>query len=263
MNSLRQDKSVAYISSIQLNPKTLNPIPILPRYDTNEPLAASSLMFSDKESKRLITVSANGEFSLPPDKIKLVLTIRSLKPNIDEAKHSVFRRLDYVQQTLKNNSVRDSDVHISKTFNRKDAVYEVLVEVVVYFADFQKYQKLQNYFVEKLDENVKILQPELLHTSLRLENLKRQASIQALRNAKHIASDLAKTVGLSLGKPLTIIEESSKEIEGMQSYERQHDPSALKTFQELVNEKTVTVTVHISVTFELKTKSKIQRQNVC
>ncbi len=235
---------------------------IVPRYDINEQLATSAIMFSDKESKRTITVSASGEFSLPPDKIKLIMMIKSLKSNIDEAKYSVARRLDYVQQTLKNNSVKDSDVNISKTFNRRDTMYEIIAEVTVYFADFQKYQKLQNFFVEKLDDNVQILQPELMHSSLRLDNLKRQASIQALRNAKHIALDLARTVCLSLGKPLNIIEENSKEIEGSHTaVERQSDPSGSKPFQQLVNDKTVTYLVNISVTFELKLKNKAQKQN--
>lgn len=51
-------------------------------------------------------------------------------------------------------------------------MFEVLIEIVATFADFSKYQQIHNLFVEKLDGNVRVLQPQLYHTSLRLENLK-------------------------------------------------------------------------------------------
>ena len=109
MSDLRREKSHAYISSVQFNPKTLHPIqqPILSQNDQ-----LSALMFSDKNSTRTITVSASGEFSLPPDKVKLTALIRSVKSTIDEAKHSTGRRLEYVQQTLKNNSVKVIEILI-------------------------------------------------------------------------------------------------------------------------------------------------------
>ncbi len=130
MNSLREEKSLAYISSIQINPKTLNPMPIQTqpqqpnyRFDLNDQLTTSALMFSNKDSKRTISCTASGEFSLPPDKCKLTLIIKSLKSNIDEAKHSVGRRLDYIQQTLKNNSIK---VSISSV----KAVYELIFIII-------------------------------------------------------------------------------------------------------------------------------------
>ncbi len=65
-----------------------------------------------------------------------------------------------------------------------------------------------------------------------------------------------------MGKPLNILEESSKEIEGLQSADRQPDPNIPKTFQELVNDKTVTVVVYLTATFELKIKSKLRKENI-
>lgn len=91
---------------------------------------------------------------------------------------------------------------------------------------------------------------------------RRQASIQALRNAKHVAFDLAKNVGLTLGKPINIIEEKTRELEGLNSVDRQPDPLISKTFQEILNEKIVTVIVNLSVTFELKIKGKNRKENL-
>ncbi len=61
---------------------------------------------------------------------------------------------------------------------------------------------------------------------------------------------------------MNITEDSSKEIEGVQSADRQPDPSLPKTFQEIVNDKTVTVIVNITATFELKIKSKFRKENI-
>lgn len=68
-------------------------------------------------------------------------------------------------------------------------------------------------------------------------------------------------MSLSLGKPLNICEESCKEIEGLHSADRQPEPTSVKTFQEIINDKTVTVIVNIRATFELKQKGKNRKEN--
>ena len=109
MSDLRKEKSVAYISSVQFNPKTMHPVsqPLLSQNDQ-----VSALMFSDKNSIRTITVSASGEFSLPPDKVKLTAIIRSVKDTIDAAKESTGRRLEYIQQALSNNKLKVNKIKI-------------------------------------------------------------------------------------------------------------------------------------------------------
>jgi uncharacterized protein YggE len=83
-----------------------------------------------------------------------------------------------------------------------------------------------------------------------------------LRNAKHVAFDLAKNVGLTLGKPINIIEENTRELEGLNAADRQPDPQISKTFQEILSEKIITVIVNLSVTFELKIKGKNRKENL-
>ena len=63
----------------------------------------------DESSKqRTISVSATGELSVPPDRVKLSLRVRSSKESADEAKQSVHRRFEYIVQTLKKNHVKVS-----------------------------------------------------------------------------------------------------------------------------------------------------------
>lgn len=55
---------------------------------------------------RQIQVSAVGEVTHPPDRCKLLVKIISQKNNVDEAKSSVTRRLEYVLQTLYNHAMK-------------------------------------------------------------------------------------------------------------------------------------------------------------
>lgn len=58
---------VAYLSTLNVNPKTVQPISRC-NLAPNDQLA--TMMFSEKNSKRTISVLAEGTFSLPPDKVK-------------------------------------------------------------------------------------------------------------------------------------------------------------------------------------------------
>lgn len=55
---------------------------------------------------RHIVVAGVGELTLPPDRFSITIKTRSSKENVQDAKNSVTRRVDYIIQTLKNNSLK-------------------------------------------------------------------------------------------------------------------------------------------------------------
>ena len=57
-------------------------------------------------SSRVITVSAVGEVTLPPDRCKLTVRVESEKESVQDVKDSVTRRVDYIIQTLHNHSLK-------------------------------------------------------------------------------------------------------------------------------------------------------------
>ena len=85
--------------------------------------------------------------------------------------------------------------------------------------------------------------------------IRRQASVQAVRNAKHIAEDIARTVGLHVAKAVHIVEENYQEKEGILSVNGQ--PTS---FQNLIDAKTKTIHVTLNVTFELKAKERQRKK---
>ena len=69
----------------------------------------------------------------------------------------------------------------------------------------------------------------------------------AVKNAKKLAHDIAKSFHMLLGKPVEINEESCKERFGIDNYVNMDQ----KSISQLIDERTVTISVNLNVTFEL------------
>ncbi|XP_060069678.1 interleukin-1 receptor-associated kinase 1-binding protein 1-like [Ylistrum balloti] len=207
-----------------------------------------------KVSDRYITVNAMGEVSLPPDRCKLTLRINSQKENVEEVKTSVTRRVDYVLQTLYNHSIKESDIKMYKTIRRVEGLFSMEAEIQAIFADQHKCQTVANLLVEKLDETVTVCLPEFYHASTTMQNLRQQASLLAIHNAKLKAQEMAKFVHQNVGQPISIAEEETKEWQGSQ--DTPTDIENTKTVQQRLTDSTVTVSCKVSVRFELKPKVK-------
>ncbi len=75
--------------------------------------------------------------------------------------------------------------------------------------------------------------------------------MQAIKNAKKTAIDLAKAVNLVVGKPIAISEEKIKEDWGDSNDNYKETPDS-KSLAQLLKEKTIKIIVNIVVTFELR-----------
>jgi hypothetical protein len=167
---MRREENLSYITSNRAA-TSLGLIPKNRLYSDEQMRGA--LIFADSDARRQITVSGMGEFSLPPDRVKLIVIITSTKSSVHEAKASVSRRSKYIDQTLRNFGVKDQDKSFVQSITRRDTMYEVTAELTAIFIDIQRYQNAHNQLVEKLDAPiVRVLDPLFYHSTLRLENLK-------------------------------------------------------------------------------------------
>src|SRR5690349_5058173 len=143
---MRREENLAYITS---NRPALS-LGIIPknRIYTDEQMR-SALIFSDTNSCRQITVTGMGDFTLPPDRVKLIVVITSTKSSVNEAKTSVTRRLKYIEQTLRNYGVKEQDKSFVQSITRRDSMYDVTAELTAIFVDIQRYQLCHNQLVEK------------------------------------------------------------------------------------------------------------------
>lgn len=64
---------------------------------------------------------------------------------------------------------QDSDFKVSQSLQRIDGQFQLNVDVVVHFHDFNKFQPICNLLVEKLDEHVRLSGPNFDHTPSKLE----------------------------------------------------------------------------------------------
>ncbi|XP_067882945.1 interleukin-1 receptor-associated kinase 1-binding protein 1 homolog isoform X2 [Heterodontus francisci] len=189
--------------------------------------------------EREVQVSASAEVSAPPNRARLYVMVASKKETAAAAKGSVNRRLDYIVQSVRGHGVR----------------------VCVIFGDFGKMEDLCNLLVEKLDSSVIVGSPQFYHTTEAVESIRRQACLRAVANSRRKAFEVCRLLGQTLGRPLIIREEETRESEGLASEAPTPDNTRPLTVQQQISNASVTVCSKVFVTFELKSKDNFKRNN--
>ncbi|XP_076444954.1 interleukin-1 receptor-associated kinase 1-binding protein 1-like [Babylonia areolata] len=220
--------------------------------DTSD--AVDSGMFITARDRQ-IQVSGVGEVSVPPDRFSLTIRISSKKDNVQDAKNSVTRRLDYVRQTLTNHNVQESDQEQYKHMQRVESMVHLDVEIRAQFADLQRCQAVANLLVEKLDSSVSVSLPECSHSKNSLQVARKKSSLMAIHNAKEKAKELARFVHLIVGRPINISETETKEWETGQP-EEATDPDHFLAMQNKMQSSTINIRSQVTMCFELKSKGK-------
>ncbi|XP_071495535.1 interleukin-1 receptor-associated kinase 1-binding protein 1-like [Diadema antillarum] len=216
-----------------------------------------SAAFDSSSKSRQIQVWAVGEAFAAPNRVRVSVVVRSQKETVADAKNSVSRRVDYVIQTLHTHNVKEGDVTISRSIRRAEGLYHVETEVVVVFVDLIKCQEVCNYLVEKLDDSVTVSLPHFYHASNSQDHVRRQACMNAVKNAKQKAFEVARLFRQSVGHPIMIREDQNKEWEGpAASQEVANDQEGPMTFQQRLTNGTFNALVKVCVCFELLSRDK-------
>ncbi|XP_066109093.1 interleukin-1 receptor-associated kinase 1-binding protein 1 [Saccopteryx bilineata] len=209
-----------------------------------------------QSSTREVHVSGTAEVSASPDRAQVTVRVSSTKEAAVEAKKSVCRRLDYITQSLQQQGLQAENVTVTKDFRRVENAYHMEAEVCITFTEFGKMQNICNFLVEKLDSYVVISQPQYYHTPGSVENLRRRACLVAVENAWRKAQEVCNLVGQTLGKPLLIKEEETKEWEGQRDDHQSSRLSSSLTVQQKIKSATIHAASKVFITFEVKGKEK-------
>ncbi|XP_003796788.1 interleukin-1 receptor-associated kinase 1-binding protein 1 [Otolemur garnettii] len=205
---------------------------------------------------REMHVSGTAEVSAGPNRAQVTVRVSSTKEAAAETKKSVCRRLDYITQSLTQQGLQPENVTVTKDFRRVDNAYHLEAEVCITFTEFGKMQNICNFLVEKLDSSVVISPPQFYHTPGSVETLRRQAFLVAVENARLKAQDVCNLVGQTLGKPLLIKEEETKEWEGQTDDHQSSKLSSSLTVQQKIKSATIYAASKVFITFEVKGKEK-------
>ncbi|XP_054752604.2 interleukin-1 receptor-associated kinase 1-binding protein 1-like [Lytechinus pictus] len=208
---------------------------------------------------REIQVSAVGEAFATPNRSRVSVVVRSQKETVAESKNSVSRRLDYVIQTLHTHNVKEGDVNTTRSIRRIDGLFHVEAEVVIVFVDLLKCQEVCNFLVEKLDDSVTVSLPCFFHAPHSVDNVRRQACVNAVKNARQKAIEVTRLLRQSLGHPIMIKEEQCHEWEGpAEAQDTSNGQEGPITFQQRLTSGTLNASVKILASFELIPREKMK-----
>ncbi|XP_069344524.1 interleukin-1 receptor-associated kinase 1-binding protein 1 [Eulemur rufifrons] len=216
------------------------------------PLSSAQTQTATRE----VHVSGTAEVSAGPNRAQVTVRVSSTKEAAAEAKKSVCRRLDYITQSLQQQGLQVENVTVTKDFRRVENAYHMEAEVCITFTEFGKMQNICNFLVEKLDSSVAISPPQFYHTQGSVETLRRQACLVAVENARRKAQEVCNLVGQTLGKPLLIKEEETKEWEGQIDDHQSSKLSSSLTVQQKIKSATIHAASKVFITFEVKGKEK-------
>ncbi|KAM3860912.1 interleukin-1 receptor-associated kinase 1-binding protein 1 homolog [Diretmus argenteus] len=164
---------------------------------------------SHNNSAREVQVTGVAESSCLADRVTVRISVAYSKGSVDDVSNSP--RLDSILQTLRQHGVKDEDTSVTKYLHREEDLYHMDAEVTVSFSDFEKMEKVCSILLEKLDKSVCVGAPQFYHSAECLSQLRRRACVSAVENAQQKASEVSSLLGQSLGPPLLVREEETRE----------------------------------------------------
>uniref|UniRef100_A0A3Q0R9J3 Interleukin-1 receptor-associated kinase 1 binding protein 1 n=1 Tax=Amphilophus citrinellus TaxID=61819 RepID=A0A3Q0R9J3_AMPCI len=203
---------------------------------------------------REVQVTGTAEARCTADRASVRVSVGNSKESVNEATHSVSRRLGYILQALRQHDIREDDTAVRRFLQRDADLYRMDAEVLVTFSDFEKMERVCSILLEKLDKSVCVGTPQFYHSDECLSQMRLRACVSAVENAHLKASKVSQLLGQSLGPPLLVREEETKEWrndeedggEGQGPAPPSHFPSI----------PTVTASSQVSVSFSLRDRSR-------
>ncbi|XP_009573920.1 PREDICTED: interleukin-1 receptor-associated kinase 1-binding protein 1 [Fulmarus glacialis] len=148
---------------------------------------------------------------------------------------------------------KEENMTVTEDFSRVENTYQMEAEVCIIFSDFGKMQNVCNLLIEKLGTSVTISPPHFYHTPEAVDTLRRQVCVAAVGNTRRKAQEVCRLFGQSLGKPLLIREEETKEWGGHIDSHLSNSPDSL-TLQERIQNATAYASCRVFAVFEIKGK---------
>ncbi|XP_068609866.1 interleukin-1 receptor-associated kinase 1-binding protein 1 homolog [Brachionichthys hirsutus] len=204
---------------------------------------------------RELQVSGSAEARCPADRASVRFGVCSSKESVNEVTDSVSRRLDYILQAVRQHGVPDEDASVRRRLRRDAGQYRMDAEAVVTFSDFERMERACGVLLEKLDQRVCVGTPRFYHSDSGLSRVRRRAFVSAVENAQQKAQEVGRLLGQTLGSPLLVREEESKEWRNEEEEEGGGGHGAAPA-PRVPGTPTITVFSRVSVSFSLRDGSR-------
>ncbi|XP_041814949.1 interleukin-1 receptor-associated kinase 1-binding protein 1 homolog isoform X2 [Chelmon rostratus] len=152
-------------------------------------------------------------------------------------------------QSTRQHGVSDKDAAVRRFLHREADQYHMNAEVAVTFSDFEKMERVCGVLLEKLDKSVCVGAPQFYHSAEYLSQMRRRACVSAVENAQQKACEVSQLLGQTLGAPLLVREEETREW-------RNEDGEDGGRLSHLPCTPTITMSSQVSVSFSLRDGSR-------
>ncbi|XP_019125408.2 interleukin-1 receptor-associated kinase 1-binding protein 1 homolog [Larimichthys crocea] len=204
---------------------------------------------------REVQVTGTAEVCCPADRASLRVSVGSSKESVNDVTNSVSRRLEYILQAVRQHGVSDRDTSVRRFLHREADQYHMDAEVVVTFSDFENMERVCRVLLEKLDKSVCVGTPHFYHSAECLSQMRRRACVSAVENAQQKASEVSQLLGQTLGSPLLVREEETREWRN-EDEEDEGRGQGGAPLPQLPCTPTITASSRVSVSFSLRDKSR-------
>ncbi|XP_041660707.1 interleukin-1 receptor-associated kinase 1-binding protein 1 homolog [Cheilinus undulatus] len=205
---------------------------------------------------REVQVTGTAEVSCPADRVSVRVSVGSSKESVSEVTNSVSRRLEYILQAVRQHGVSDKDTSVRRFLHREGEQYHMNAEVVVIFSDFEKMEQVCSILLEKMDRSVCVGTPQFYHSPECLSQMRRRACVSAVENAQQKAREVSQLLGQTLGPPILIREEETKEWKTEDDEEYGGRNQSAASLPQLPCAPTVTASSQVSASFSLRDRGR-------
>ncbi|XP_046877117.1 interleukin-1 receptor-associated kinase 1-binding protein 1 homolog isoform X1 [Hypomesus transpacificus] len=220
--------------------------------DEDEPVDRGAQISVEQQipySSREIQVTGHTEMSCQADKASMRISLSNNKESVNDVSNSISRRVEYILQALRQHDVKEEEISMRKHIHREQDQYHMEAEVVVKFSDFVKMESVCAVLLLKLDKSVCVGMPKFYHSTEGISQLRIDACVAAVENARLKACEMSSRLGQVLGLPLVVREEDASEWTDEEGAEERggrppHRP-------------TLTVSSRVFVSFNLRPRKKL------
>ncbi|XP_026174417.1 interleukin-1 receptor-associated kinase 1-binding protein 1 homolog [Mastacembelus armatus] len=229
-------------------------LPAAARDETHQEVRAVNRQ-SPGNPEREVQVTGTAEVCRPADRVSVRVSVGNSKESVNEVTNSVSRRLEYILQSLRQHGMKDEDASVRRFLHREADLYHMDAEVVVTFSDFDKMERVCSVLLEKLDKSVCVGMPQFYHSEAFLSQMRRRACVSAVENAKQKASEVSRLLGQSLGPPLLVKEEETREWRNEDEEDGGKGQGAAP-LSHFPRAPTITACSRVSVSFSLRDRNR-------
>ncbi|XP_070843616.1 interleukin-1 receptor-associated kinase 1-binding protein 1 homolog [Chaetodon trifascialis] len=204
---------------------------------------------------REVQVTGTAEVCCPADRVSVRVSVGNRKESVSEVTSSVSRRLEYILQAVRQHGVSDKDTSVRRFLHREADQYHMDAEVTVTFSDFEKMERVCSVLLEKLDKSVCVGAPQFYHSAECLSQMRRRACVSAVENAQQKACEVSQLLGQTLGSPLLVREEETREWRNEDEDDGGRRQGAT-LLPHLPSTPTITASSRVSVSFSLRDRSR-------